>query len=91
MAIVDYLIPLLICCLLAACSSSEKEKKTDPCTQNTKLVGDTTFTSNSDGDEHLRDSHLQASHAGKTKAEYKPLNKNRLSDIFFHWIVLPVL
>ena len=46
-------IAILLCCLLAACTSGVKEKRIDPCTQNTKLVGDTTFTGNSNGDEHL--------------------------------------
>ncbi|MCL1932453.1 MAG: glycoside hydrolase family 11 protein [Candidatus Azobacteroides sp.] len=48
-------IPLLVCCLWAACVSNkvQKEKDTDPCIRDTKLVGGTTFTSNSEGNQPL--------------------------------------
>jgi hypothetical protein len=44
-----------VCCLFAACKTSKPREvqKTDPCTENAKLSGGTTFTSNSGGNVPL--------------------------------------
>jgi len=49
------IILVMACCFLAACTTSKPNRvqKADPCTQNTKLTGGTTFTSNSGGNVTL--------------------------------------